>query len=83
MEQTKTKVVRLYVVEQQEIYQEIYRSVLPSMASIELLQVTTNGDARALRHALSELHPDVLLLSTKKLDLNTIEELEQVRNDQP
>jgi len=83
VEQTKSKTVRLYVVEEQEIYREVYNSVFPSRAPVELLQVSTNGDIRALMRALSELCPDVVLLGTKRLDINIIEELEQIRTDYP
>ena len=82
-EQTKSKTVRLYVVEEQEIYREVYQAILPSTAAVELLQVSSNGDIGALTQAVSELHPDVLLLSTKRLELNIIEELEQIRTDYP
>ena len=82
-EQTKSKTVRLYVVEEQEIYREVYQAILPSTAAVELLQVSSNGDIGALTQAVSELHPDVLLLSTKRLELNIIEELEQICTDYP
>ena len=80
---TESKTVRLYVVEEQEIYREVYQAILPSTAAVELLQVSSNGDIGALTQAVSELHPDVLLLSTKRLELNIIEELEQIRTDYP
>ena len=83
MESTKTRTVKLYVVEQQEIYREIYKSILPSVAPIELLQVSASKNPADLRNAVSELHPDVILLSTKKLEVNIIEELEQIRMDYP
>jgi DNA-binding NarL/FixJ family response regulator len=83
MVQIKSEMVRLYVVEEQEIYREIYKHILPARASIELLQVAANGETGNLARAVSELCPDVLFLSVKKLDLKIIEELEQVRNDYP
>ena len=83
MSRTKSETISLYVVEEQEIYREIYKSILPSRAPVELLQVSDNGDMGALTHAVSELCPDVVLLSTKRLDINIIEELEQIRMDYP
>ena len=83
MEQTKTDVVRLYVVEEQEIYREIYKCIIPSSSPVELLGVSGNGDTGALKRAVSELCPDVVLLSTKRLDISAIEELEQIRTDRP
>ena len=83
MVQTKSETVSLYVVEEQEIYREIYKYILPTRANVELLQVSANGERGTLIQSVSELCPDVLLLSTKKLDINIIEELEQIRNDYP
>ncbi len=83
MVQTKSETVSLYVVEEQEIYREVYQYILPTRANIELLRVSANGETGVLTRAVSELCPDVLLLSVKKLDINIIEELEQVRNNYP
>ncbi len=83
MVQTKSEAVSLYVVEEQEIYREAYKHILPTRANIEFLGVSTNGEIGILAQSVSELGPDVLLLSVKKLDINIIEELEQVRNDYP
>jgi DNA-binding NarL/FixJ family response regulator len=83
MVQAKSETLSLYVVEEQEIYREIYKYVLPMRANFDLLQVSATGEAGALTQSVSELCPDVLLLSIKKLDINIIEELEQIRNDYP
>jgi DNA-binding NarL/FixJ family response regulator len=83
MNQTKSETVSLYVVEEQEIYREIYNSVLPKRANIEVLRVSGNGEKGAIMRAVAELCPDVLLLSVKKLDMNLIEELEKIRNTYP
>jgi len=83
MEQKKSDAVRLYVVEEQEIYREVYKHILPSRAPVELLGVSGNGGTGALKRAVSELCPNVVLLSTKRLDINIIEELEQIRTDHP
>ncbi len=79
MVQIKAETVRLYVVEEQEIYRELYKTLLPSRALIELLRVSGNGDAGTLTQAVAELRPDVILLSTKKLGVNVIKEMEQIR----
>ena len=83
MVQIKTETVRLYVVEEQEIYREIYSCILPTRANVELLQVAANRETGILAREISELCPNVLLLSVKKLDINIIEELEQIRNNYP
>jgi len=79
MADTKSKTIRLFVVEEQEIYRELYKSIIPSMASIELIDVSSNGEIGEINHIVSSLRPDVLLLSTKKLEKNIIDELEQIR----
>ncbi|OGO41102.1 MAG: hypothetical protein A2137_06390 [Chloroflexi bacterium RBG_16_58_8] len=83
MVQTNAETVSLYVVEEQEIYREMYRHVLPTRANIEILKISeysANGD---LTRTVSEVSPDVLLLSVKKLDITIIEELESLRNSHP
>ena len=79
MSNTESKTIRLFIVEEQEIYRELYKSILPSMASVELLKVSPNGEIDEMNQMVSSLRPDVLLLSTKKLDKNIIDELQQIR----
>ncbi len=74
--------IKLCVVEEQELYHEVYRSVLPS-ASIELLDVSPSTNLTVINDSLSALHPDVLLLSTKRLEKDFIGELEQIRAAHP
>jgi DNA-binding NarL/FixJ family response regulator len=83
MVQTKSETVSLYIVEEQEIFRELYTYVLPTRDNIELLRVSANGEPGAMTKAVSELCPDVLLLSVKKLDTHIVEELEQIRNRYP
>src|SRR3989304_2107846 len=83
MNQLKTETIRLYVVEEQEIYREMYKVVLPARSNIEILRVSQNGEKGAMARAVTELTPDVLLLSVRKLDEKVIEELEKIRNDHP
>ena len=67
MVETRAETVRIYIVEEQEIYREIYHYTLPLRANVELLRVSANGEAGTLMQSVSELCPDVLLLSIKKL----------------
>ena len=83
MVQVKSDTISLYVIEEQEIYREIYKTIPPVRAPIDILQVSDNGDIGALVETVSELCPDVVLLSTKRLELNIIEELERIRTDYP
>jgi DNA-binding NarL/FixJ family response regulator len=83
MNHTKSENVSLYVVEEQEIYREIYHHILTTRADIELLRLSENGETGAMMQTVSELHPQVLLLSVKKLNAGIIEELERIRNSYP
>ena len=83
MVQAKTDTLRLYVVEEQELYRELYKSVLPTRENIELLQVSSSNDIEGIRQNVAQLRPDVLLLSVKKLNSAIVGELEQIRNNYP
>ncbi len=84
--QKELKTVRLYVVEEQEIYREVYKSIFSSESSINLLNISTAEDCGApgvLKDTMLALEPDVLLMSTKKFDGVIIEQLKQIRKDFP
>jgi DNA-binding NarL/FixJ family response regulator len=83
MLQSKSETIRLYIVEEQEIYREMYQHVLPSRANVEILRITGNGEKGTMARAVAEVNPDVLLLSVRKLDVNIIEELERIRMINP
>jgi DNA-binding NarL/FixJ family response regulator len=83
MVQTKSDTVSLYVVEEQEIYREIYSYILPNRANIRILGVSGSIEKGTVAHVIPGICPDVLLMSVKKLDVNIIEELEHIRNSYP
>jgi DNA-binding NarL/FixJ family response regulator len=83
MTQTKPETIRLYVVEEQEIYREMYQCLLPARANIEILRISANGERGGMARGVADVNPDVLLLSVRKLDINLIEELERIRNANP
>jgi len=76
---TESQTIRLFVVEEQEIYRELYKSILPSMAAVELLEVSSSEDLAKIDHFVASNTPDVLILSTKKLETNIIDSLEKIR----
>ena len=78
MVQTKTDTLKLHIVEEQEIYRELYRHVLPEREGIELLQVSPSDEIETIRQKVAELRPDVLLLSIKKLNGVVVGELEHL-----
>ena len=83
MTQAKAETIRLYIVEEQEIYREMYQCVLPNRANIEILRISANTEKGAMARAVAEINPNVLLLSVRKLDINIIEELEKIRTINP
>jgi len=83
MIQAKSDTIRLFIVEEQEIYREMYQAVLPTRANIEIIRITANNDKGTMAWSVAEVNPNVLLLSVRKLDINIIEELERIRNANP
>ncbi len=81
--QVKSDSVSLYVVEEQEIYREIYNCILPKHANIDVLRVSGSGEKGSMLRAVTELLPSVMLLSVKKLNKDMIEELEKIRGSYP
>jgi len=79
----KTKPVRLYVVEEQEILREAYKSAFSSEPTIDLIGIVGDGDAEPIISAMAELRPDALLLGTKMLQPEVIERLAAVRERFP
>ena len=83
MMQSNSDSISLLVIEEQEIYRELYSYVLPKNANIDVLRVSGNGAKGSMIRAVAELSPQVMLLSIKKLDAEIIEELEKIRNSYP
>jgi len=53
MDSTKSRLIRLYVIEEQQIYRELYKSVLIPKAQVELLKVSSNGNIKATLNTIS------------------------------
>ena len=65
MIQTKSETVNLLVVEEQEIYREIYINTLPKNADINILRISDVGEKGSILRSAAELTPDVIILSIK------------------
>ena len=81
--QSNSDSISLLVIEEQEIFRELYTYILPRNANIDVLRVSSNGAKGSMIRAVAELTPSVMLLSIKKLDNDIIEELEKIRNSYP
>ncbi|MFA5316023.1 MAG: response regulator transcription factor [Dehalococcoidales bacterium] len=93
MVQAEVKKVRVYVIEEQTIYQEVYRIVfspdiigfLPAGISypIELLGISSDFELEAINRAIINDEPDVMLLSTRKITPDMVITLENIRRNHP
>jgi DNA-binding NarL/FixJ family response regulator len=84
------KKVRVYVVEEQSIYKEVYRAAFstdvegaltPDAGTVELLGISSDGRFEAIRRAIESDKPDVLLLSTRKIKPEMVATIEKIRTD--
>lgn len=79
----RTTPVRLYVIEEQEIYRGAYSFIFPPAASIDLVGISTSADLETLSDEVATARPDVLLVGTKTLEAGTIPTLDQLRSHNP
>ena len=77
------KMVRLYVMEEQEILREAYKAIFSPGVPVYLVDISNGVESGVLKNVVSETRPDVLLMSARKLDWSIIEELRQVRAEFP
>ena len=81
-----TKTIGVCVVEEQELFRELYRSSLGQKHDITLTDIFpwSNADGPdRIGNLISGSQPEVLLLSFKKLDQGIIEEIQNVRRTYP
>lgn len=83
MASPKSKAVRLYVMEEQEIYRGAYKYIFPPTTPVELLGVSTNTTANDVNSEVAALDPDVLMVGTKTLDADMVSELQALRTERP
>lgn len=83
MSQVKTNAVRLFVIEEQEIYREVYRHLLPVHSSIEIVGIAEDGVPEHIVESIMATNPQVLLLSVKTLNTELIARMEEARNKFP
>jgi DNA-binding NarL/FixJ family response regulator len=79
----KNQMTKLYVIEEQRIFNNIYKEVFSPLNSICLLGLTNNIHIIPTITEIKTLDPDILFISIKKLDQTLIEELKQVRLSLP
>lgn len=81
------KKTRLYIVEEQEILREAYKTFFPFEAGVDLVGLSDGTDAgidmEVLADTLASLKPNVLLVGTKVLQTSLIDKLETLREKHP
>jgi DNA-binding NarL/FixJ family response regulator len=83
MMEGKNQMIRLFVVEEQRIFNNVYKEIFSPMNSICLLGMSNTGELANAIPEISSFSPDVLFVSIKKLDQNTIDSLKQIRSGFP
>jgi DNA-binding NarL/FixJ family response regulator len=79
----KNQMVKLYVMEEQRIFNNIYKEVFSPINAICLMGMTNNTDIGGITPEIKSYEPDVLFISIKRLDQKLVEDLRQIRTDCP
>ncbi len=79
----KNQLVKLYVMEEQRIFNNIYKEVFSPLNSIRLMGLTNNTDLKAVKPEIRSFGPDILFVSLKRLDQTIVEELKQMHSEFP
>jgi DNA-binding NarL/FixJ family response regulator len=79
----KNNMVKLYIIEEQRIFNNIYKEVFSPLNSICLLGLTNNTDIINVKQDIKSYDPDVLFISIKRLDQKMVESLKNIRNEFP
>ncbi len=82
MEAAQPKLLRLLVVDSEEIFGNIYSAIV-SRHPIDLLPVSSDTHPDVTARTIANSSPDVLLRGTSKLDVGTMEELSGIRKNFP
>ena len=77
------KTVSLYIAEEQPILKEAYQSFFNFHSSIEMVGASEDTGTEALIEAALRLKPQVMLLGVKRVQKETVEKLESIREACP
>lgn len=72
--------VKLFWIEEQELYQKLYKAVFTSESIVEVLGNAAYGDFEILKSNLSVNKPDVLLVGCKSVSSEIIDELARIQS---
>jgi DNA-binding NarL/FixJ family response regulator len=79
----KNQMVKLYIMEEQRIFNNIYKEVFSPINSVCLMGMTNSMEISAVIPEIKSYNPDVLFVSIKRLDQTLVDNLKQIRNDFP
>jgi DNA-binding NarL/FixJ family response regulator len=79
----KNHMVKLYIIEEQRIFNNIYKEVFSPLNSVSLLGMTNDTELNNAKTEIRNCSPDVLFISIKRLDQKIVEDLKVIRNDFP
>lgn len=74
---------KVYVIEEQEVYREAYKSALMARPYFELLGVAGREGIGGISRIVPAFQPDVLLLGVKTLQEGLVQDLIRVRKENP
>jgi DNA-binding NarL/FixJ family response regulator len=75
--------VKLYWIEEQEIFQKLYGAIFTREIPIEVVNSSAWGDFQTLKSKLTSCYPDVLLVGCKYISSNLLQELNQLHGEFP
>lgn len=81
--QTSTRLMKLYIAEEQQILREAYQSFFLPHQAIEVVGSSGDTSAESLLAAAATFQPNVLLMGIKVLQPTAIEKLEAIREQSP
>jgi len=79
----KNQMVKLYIIEEQRIFNNVYKEVFSPLNSIYLMGINNSPDLTAIKPEIKSLDPNVLFISIKRLDAKLVEELKEIRAEFP
>ncbi len=83
MRSAPVKTLTLYIAEENQIYRMLYINIFSSTNIANLVGISSEVNSLLIKNTLSTLQPSVLLLGTKSLDRQAVEQLLQIRADFP
>jgi DNA-binding NarL/FixJ family response regulator len=79
----KNQMVKLYIMEEQRIFNNVYKEVFSPINSICLMGMTNNMELNSVISEMKSYNPNVLFVSVKRLDQILVDNLKLIRNDFP